>query len=35
MTPNIKNIMHEFDQKEFNYEFIFLQKEENFLTINL
>jgi beta-lactamase superfamily II metal-dependent hydrolase len=34
-TPNIVKILKEYDQKKYNYECIFLEKKEHFLTINL
>ena len=35
MTPNIKKVIRKFDKKKFNYECLFLEKNHNFLTINL
>ena len=35
MTPNIKKVLRKFDKKEFNYECVFLEKGDNFLTIEL
>lgn len=35
MTPQIKKMLNEYDQKMFNYECIVLGKKEDFLTINL
>ena len=35
MTPNIKKVLDEYDKEKFNYESIFLEKEDNFLTIVL
>jgi ribonuclease BN (tRNA processing enzyme) len=35
ITPKIKKILNEYDQKIFNYECIVLGKKEDFLTINL
>jgi hypothetical protein len=35
MTPNFKKVLDEYDKKESNYESIFLEKEENFLTNSL
>ena len=35
MTPNIKKLLKKFYKKEFNYECVFLEKEDNFLTINI
>lgn len=35
MTPNIRKVLQEYDQKKFNYESIFLEKTSDFLTINL
>jgi len=34
-TPNIVKILKEYDQKKYNYECIFLDKKENFLTLNI
>jgi len=35
MTPNIKKVLRKFDKKEFSYEYVFLEKKDNFLTIKL
>jgi hypothetical protein len=35
MTPNVKKVLHEYDQKLFNYDCIVLGKNEDFLTMNL
>lgn len=35
MTPNVKNVLQDYDQNKFNYESVVLQKKYNFLTINL
>jgi len=35
MTPNIKKVISESDEKEFNYECIFLKKKDHFLTLHL
>lgn len=35
LTPNIKKLLNEYNEKTFNYECIILEKEENFLTIML
>ena len=35
MTPNIKKILRKYDKKRYNYECVFLDKEDNYLTINL
>jgi ribonuclease BN (tRNA processing enzyme) len=34
-TTNVKKILQKYDEKKLNYECIFLEKEENFLTISL
>ena len=35
MTPNIKKVLKKYDKKDFNYECVFLKKEDTFLTIKL
>ena len=35
MTPNIKRVLNEYDQGRFHYRCIILEKEADFLTINL
>jgi len=35
MTPNIKKLLRRYDKKEFNYDCLFLDKEDYFLTIDL
>lgn len=35
MTPNIKKVISESNEKEFNYECIFLKKKDHFLTVHL
>jgi hypothetical protein len=34
-TPHIIKILKEYDQKKYNYECIFLERKEDFLTLNL
>jgi len=34
-TPNIVKILKEYDQKKYNYDSIFLKRNEDFLTLNL
>lgn len=35
MTPTIRKVLQEYDQKKFNYESIFMGKNENFLTVKI
>ena len=35
MTPNVEKILHEYDQKKYNYEAMVLKKESHFITIEL
>jgi metal-dependent hydrolase (beta-lactamase superfamily II) len=35
MTPGIRKVLGKYDQKKFNYHCVFLEKNENFLTIKL